>query len=153
MAVGGQVTMSHTSGTLIKEIQTHGMRVTPQRAIIFEAIEKLEGHITAEEIFAEVQKVSTYISLATVYRTLELLQELNLIIPTNLGGSQTFFALKNHGSHHHLVCLECGAIEEFDDEIFDPIRTKLEEKYEFQVHTNHMSVFGLCRVCRHLHEK
>lgn len=123
------------------------MRITPQRAIIFEAIEKLEGHITAEEIYAEVQQVNAYISLATVYRTLELLQEMKLITPTNLGGSQTYFALKEHGPHHHLVCLSCGMIEEFDDALFDPVRGVLKEHYGFQVYTDHMSLFGLCRAC------
>ena len=139
--------MAQTQQSLIEELQMRGMRVTPQRAIIFEAIEKLEGHITAEEIYTEVQQVNAYISLATVYRTLELLQELNLITPTNLGGSQTYFALKDHGAHHHLVCLECGAIEEFDDELFDPVRVALAQHYGFQVHTDHMSLFGVCRSC------
>lgn len=138
----------NSQSSLVKELQARGMRVTPQRAIIFEAIEKLEGHLTAEDIFAQVQDVNAYISLATVYRTLELLQELNLITPTNLGGSQTFFALKDHGSHHHLVCLECGNIEEFSDDIFDPLRSRLEEEYGFQVRTDHMSLFGICQQCR-----
>ncbi len=133
---------------LIEELQARGMRATPQRAIIFEAIKKLEGHITAEDIYAEVQKVNTYISLATVYRTLELLQELLMITPTNLGGSQTCFALQGHGPHHHLVCLECGGIEEFSDEIFNPVRVQLKEAHGFQVRTNHMSLFGVCEQCR-----
>jgi Fur family ferric uptake transcriptional regulator len=124
------------------------MRITPQRAIIFEAIERLEGHITAEDIFQEVQEVNPYISLATVYRTLELLQELQLVTPTNLGGSQTYFALKDHGTHHHLVCLQCQRIEEFSDDLFDPVRLRLAEEYSFQVHTDHMSLFGICRECQ-----
>lgn len=140
--------MNQIQSSLIEELRVRGMRMTPQRAIIFEAIEKLAGHITAEDIFEEVQKVNAYISLATVYRTLELLQELNLITPTNLGGSQIYFALKGHGSHHHLVCLECGQIEEFSDEIFEPVRIKLEEQHGFQVHTDHMSIFGVCKLCR-----
>lgn len=140
--------MDQTQRSLIEELQARGMRMTPQRAIIFEAIGKLEGHITAEQIFQEVHQANPYISLATVYRTLELLEELNLITPTNLGRTQTYFALKDHGPHHHLVCLECGRIEQFADELFDPVRTGLEEKHGFQVHTDHMSIFGICRKCR-----
>jgi Fur family ferric uptake transcriptional regulator len=135
-------------GSLIEELQTRGMRVTPQRAIIFEAIEKLEGHITAEEIFEQVQKVNPYVSLATVYRTLELLLELNQINQTNFGRSQAYFALKDHGPHHHLVCSECGYIEEFSDSIFDPVRVELDEQYGFHAHTDHLSIFGLCKACR-----
>ena len=70
--------MQELTSSLVEALRQRGMRVTPQRAIIFEAIENLEGHITAEEIFQAVQKINPYISLATVYRTLELLQELNL---------------------------------------------------------------------------
>jgi Fur family ferric uptake transcriptional regulator len=133
---------------LIETLKTHGLRMTPQRAIIFEAIEKLEGHITAEDIFAEVQKVNPYISLATVYRTLELLQDLNLITQTNLGRSQTYFALKDHCSHHHLVCQVCGRIEEFCDDILEPVRAQLEAQYGFKAHTDHLSIFGVCKACR-----
>ncbi len=140
--------MQNTGNVLIQELQSRGMRVTPQRAIIFEVIENLEGHLTAEEIFREVQGVNPYISLATVYRTLELLQELDLVTPTNLGGSQTIFALKGHGAHHHLVCQRCGQIEEFADELLEPLRDSLFERYGFAAQTNHMSIFGLCSACR-----
>lgn len=140
--------MDRTESNLIEELQSRGMRVTPQRAIIFQAIEKLEGHITAEEIFEQVQKVNPYVSLATVYRTLELLLELNLINQTNFGRSQAYFALKAHGPHHHLVCSECGHIEEFSDIIFDPIRAELDQQYGFQAQTDHISIFGICKKCR-----
>lgn len=140
--------MNRGQGTLIEALQARGMRVTPQRAIIFEAIEKLEGHITAEEIFEQVQKVNPYVSLATVYRTLELLMELNLINQTNFGRSQAYFALKDHGPHHHLVCSECGYIEEFSDTIFNPVRMELEKQYGFRAQTDHLSIFGICKGCQ-----
>ena len=139
--------MNQAHKSLIEELQARGMRVTPQRAIIFEAIESLQGHITAEDIFEKVQEINPYISLATVYRTLELLQELKLITPTNFGRSQIYFALKDHGSHHHIVCTECGGIQEFPDELLEPIRVKLEEQFNFQAHTEHMSIFGICKKC------
>ncbi|RME97175.1 MAG: transcriptional repressor [Chloroflexi bacterium] len=140
--------MPQDQNTLIAELQARGMRVTPQRAIIFEVIERLSGHITAEEIFSEVQQINPYISLATVYRTLELLQELNLITPTNLGGSQTHFAMQGHGAHHHLVCQKCGGIEDFSDDLLETLRTQLETRYGFSAQINHFSIFGLCRACR-----
>jgi Fur family ferric uptake transcriptional regulator len=140
--------MKQNNHNLIEELQARNIRVTPQRAIIFEVIEKLEGHITAEDIYEQVQRVNPYISLATVYRTLELLQGLNLINQTNFGRSQTYFALKNHGPHHHLVCQECGSIEEFSDELLARVRADLEAQYGFEAHTDHMSIFGTCRECR-----
>jgi Fur family ferric uptake transcriptional regulator len=140
--------MKNSGPDLIEAIKQQGLRITPQRAIIFEAIEKLKGHITAEEVFQEVQQVNAYISLATVYRTLELLRDMNLVTQTNFGHSQAHFALKSHGPHHHLVCVQCQGIEEFSDEIFEMVRQQLLAGYGFEVHTEHMSLFGLCRECR-----
>jgi Fur family ferric uptake transcriptional regulator len=140
--------MGQAKNSLVEELQARGIRVTPQRAIIFEAIEKLDGHITAEDIFQEVQQVNPYISLATVYRTLELLQDLKLINQTNFGRGQTYFALKNHGAHHHLVCVECGHIEEFSDELLAPLRASLQKRHSFEAHTDHISIFGVCRKCQ-----
>lgn len=140
--------MEQRLDSLVEEVKAQGIRITPQRAIIFEAIEQLEGHITAEEIFQEVQQVNAYISLATVYRTLELLSDLKLVHQTNFGRSQTYFALRDHGTHHHLVCMTCGRIEEFADELLDSLRTKLQEEHGFEAHTDHISIFGLCKRCR-----
>ncbi len=140
--------MNQTQNSLVEEIKAQGIRITPQRAIIFEAIENLEGHITAEDIFQEVQQVNPYISLATVYRTLELLSDLKLVNQTNFGRSQTYFALRDHGSHHHLVCLECGRVEEFADEMLASLRSNLREKHNFEAHTDHICIFGICKGCR-----
>jgi len=140
--------MQHNDVSLIKMIKERGMRITPQRAIILEAVESLRGHITVEDVFQRVQTVNAYISLATVYRTLEMLRDMNLITQTNFGQSQAHFALKDHGSHHHLVCLNCHQLEEFSDDIFDPIRVSLEDSYGFEVYTEHMSLFGICQNCR-----
>ncbi|RME78817.1 MAG: transcriptional repressor [Chloroflexi bacterium] len=140
--------MSGKQRSLIDELRERGIRITPQRVIIFDAIERLRGHVTADDIYQEVQKDNPYISLATVYRTLELLQDLKLVTQTNLGRSQTFYALQGHGLHHHTVCTECGDIAEFEDALLDPLRTELRERFGFECHVEHMSVFGLCAKCR-----
>ena len=140
--------MEQTDQNLLAMLKTRGLRLTPQRAIIIEAIEKLPGHITAEALYAEVQKINPYINLATIYRTLELLQNLNLITSTDLGGSQTYFALKDHCSHHHLVCQACGCIEELRDDLLEPIWSNIKAQYGFEVRTDHLSLFGLCQDCR-----
>ena len=140
--------MKQLETKLLQALKDQGLRMTPQRAIIIGVIEELKGHITAEEIFQKVQQISPYISLATVYRTLELLRDINLLTQTDFGHGQAHFALKAHGSHHHLVCLQCNSIEEFDDNLFDSIRETLEASHGFQVQTEHMSLFGLCQGCR-----
>jgi Fur family ferric uptake transcriptional regulator len=92
---------------LLEELKSRGIRVTPQRAIILDAIESISGHFTAEDVYAAVQKVSSYINVATVYRTLDLLKELDLISEADMGAAATHYALRTHGAHHHAICRAC----------------------------------------------
>jgi Fur family ferric uptake transcriptional regulator len=140
--------MAQDHNNLIEELKARGIRITPQRVIIFDAIEELDGHITAEDIYQEVQKANPYISLATVYRTLELLQDLKLVTQSNFGRGQSYYALRKHGSHHHMVCTVCGNIEEFDDDLFESTRQELKRQFNFKAHTEHMSIFGICAQCQ-----
>ena len=123
------------------------MRITPQRAIILEVIERLTGHLTAEEIFAEVQQINAYISLATVYRTLDLLKSLGLISEANLGSSTTHYAIHDHGTHHHAVCRVCDATIELPQELFEPIAEALRAEANFLADVNHLVIFGWCEEC------
>ena len=134
--------------SLISYLKDRGYRLTPQRAIIIQAIEELAGHITAEQIFEIVQQKSPYISLATIYRTLDLLKELGLITGSNLGTTTTYYALRGHGPHHHAVCRRCNKLIELPCGLFDPIVEKLCSDYDFAVDANHMIIFGWCQACQ-----
>jgi len=134
-------------GSLLDDLKARGTRITPQRAIIIEAIETLSGHITAEQIFAAVQQVNAYISLATVYRTLDLLKELGLIIESNMGGPTSHYALHDHSTHHHAVCRMCRHTIELPSDLFKPIADQLQTRYGFMADDNHLVVFGWCKGC------
>lgn len=132
---------------LIHELKARGYRVTPQRAIILEAIEGLSGHMTAEDIFEVVQHTSAYISLATVYRTLDLLKELGLITESHMGTTTTHYAPITHGPHHHAVCRKCNHTIELSHEVFEPIAEELRTKKGFVADVNHLVIFGWCSEC------
>lgn len=134
--------------SLISDLKTRGLRVTPQRAIILEAIEGLAGHVTAEDIFAVVQQTSSYISLATVYRTLDLLKELGLITESNMGTGTTHYALISHGPHHHAVCRKCNRSIELPHNAFTPIVERLRSEYDFIADANHIVILGWCQECQ-----
>ena len=136
-----------TPGYLVEELKRRGVRVTPQRAIILEAIEQMPGHITAEDVFTAVQRVNRYINLATVYRTLDLLRELELIIETDMGASAVQFALRTHGAHHHAVCRRCGRSFEFPDDLLTPVIDELAAHYQFTADARHVVIFGWCASC------
>ncbi len=132
---------------LIQELRERGCRVTPQRAIILKAIESLSGHITAEQIFEVVQRESQYISLATVYRTLDLLQEMSLVTQSHMGTATTHYAIKAHATHHHAVCRVCKRSIELPDDIFEEAETRLRDEHKFVVDADHVVLFGWCEAC------
>ena len=140
--------MSGVNTGLIDELKQRGYRVTPQRAIILQAIESLSGHVTAEEIYHVVQKINAYISLATVYRTLVLLTELGLITEATMGTSTAHYALRTHGTHHHAVCRVCNKSIELSHDLFKPIASLLQDQHNFIADFNHLVIFGWCEACQ-----
>ncbi len=140
--------MSMPSGTmLVEELKSRGIRVTPQRAIILDVIERNSGHLTAEEVYAEVQHVNAYINLATVYRTLELLKELDLITESDMGTGAAQYALRTHGPHHHAICRTCGRSFEFPHPLLAPLIEQLDSNFEFVADAHHIVIFGWCHRC------
>ncbi|MEM7032827.1 MAG: Fur family transcriptional regulator [Chloroflexota bacterium] len=134
--------------TLIEDLKERGMRVTPQRAIILEAIESLHGHVTAEEIFAVVKEVNAYVSLATVYRTLEMLRDLDLVTESHMGTATTHYALRTHATHHHAICRNCHTSIDLPKDIFQSLSQQLSQEFEFKADTNHLVIFGWCTNCQ-----
>ena len=140
-----QVEMPHSG--LVEELKSRGIRVTPQRAIILDAVERMSGHVTAEDVFAAVQKVNVYINLATVYRTLDLLKDLDLVSEADMGTGATHFALRTHGPHHHAICRSCGRSFEFGHELLEPLIGRLRSDHQFVADAHHIVIFGWCSSC------
>lgn len=132
---------------LVQRLRSRGLRVTPQRAMILRAIEEKPGHITAEEVHAAVRRVSPYVNLATVYRTLDLLRELDLITVADMGTGATHYALRSHANHHHAICRNCRHSIEFPPDLLHEFVAGLRERYGFCVDADHIVVFGTCKRC------
>ena len=124
-----------------------GRRLTPQRIIIYEAVQALHGHITADKVYQQVLPKHPTITRATVYRTLEVLRDEGLISGTDLGQGSLVFEMRGEHAHHHLVCLHCGATQEVQGDLFDPLVASLRRKYKFQPRMEHFAIFGLCEKC------
>lgn len=133
--------------TLLEALKQRGLRVTPQRAIILSAIEQMHGHMTAEQIYAQVKHVNSYINLATVYRTLELLRQLDLVTEADMGAGALHYALRTHATHHHAVCRACGRSIEFPHELLTPLLDALLARHQFRADADHMVIFGWCEDC------
>lgn len=128
-------------------LRAGGYRVTPQRQLVLEAVTKLE-HATPEEIYAEVRQTAVGINVSTVYRTLELLEQIGLITHTHLGHGANRYHLAANAQHSHLVCRECGAVTEVDPAEVAALVSALHAKYGFETDVGHLTVFGTCAQCR-----
>jgi Fur family ferric uptake transcriptional regulator len=127
-------------------LRASGYRVTPQRQLVLEAVTRLE-HATPEEIFEEVQLTARGVNVSTVYRTLELLEQLGLVSHTHLGHGAPRYHLAAEAEHVHLVCRECGQIIQLQPEAVRPVVAALESEHGFVTDVGHLTVYGTCREC------
>jgi len=130
-----------------EELRARGYRVTPQRQLVLEAVSEL-GHATPEEICGRVQETARGVNISTVYRTLELLEELGMVTHTHLGHGAPTYHLAAEADHVHLVCRGCGEVTEVAPRLVDGLVTALEEELGFATDVRHLTVFGNCRNCR-----
>jgi len=131
----------------IKTLKQKGLKLTPQRKLIIDAIHETEAHLTAEEIIAHVQARVPEVHKSTIYRTLELLERAGCVFKSELG-DHSIYHHAEEGHHHHLVCSRCGKTIECDEDIFTSVEGSLVEKYGFRVDFNHLVMSGLCEECR-----
>jgi len=128
------------------KLRRGGYRITPQRQLVLESVERL-GHGTPEEILTEVQRTATGVNLSTVYRNLEVLEEVGLVTHAHIGhGAPTYHSVDDH-VHIHLVCDVCGKVESIDAAIADPFLDELRSSTGFVTDVSHVALHGTCRDC------
>ena len=123
-----------------------GQRPTPQRLMILSILAASDGHVTAESIHAQVRREYPHLNLSTVYRTLELFRDHGLVSETDLGGGVRQFELLDR-PHHHLICLNCGHMQELDAEVLAPVQEYALRHHGFHARLDHLAIFGQCRAC------
>lgn len=135
-------------------LRQKGLKVTIQRIAILEALEsRPDKHLTAEEIYECVKMKNPEIGLATVYRTIQLLAELNLIDKLNLGDGYVRYEI-GQGSddsthhHHHLICLNCGNVLTYQGDLLETLEHRIREAMDFEVVDHEVKLFGYCKDCR-----
>ena len=127
-------------------LRQSGHRLTPQRELVLAAVETL-GHATPDEVYAEVRTHSSAINLSTVYRTLELLDELGLIHHAHLTDrAPTYHSATGH-EHSHLVCRDCRKVISVERDDMEVALGPLAERHGFAPDYGHLTVFGSCADC------
>jgi len=132
-----------------KKLGGLGYRLTPQRLMILRSVEEADGHISAEEICAQVRAHYPQMNISTVYRTLELVKELGLVTEIDLGDGRARYQCMGKGrNHHHLICEKCGKIIDIENSILDPLWGDVQQRYNFKVNMKHLAIFGKCENCK-----
>ena len=133
------------------ELRARGYRLTPQRQLVLEAVATL-GHATPDEIADRVRATASGVNISTVYRTLELLEDLGLVTHTHLGHGAPTYHAADDADHLHLVCRECGGIEEVAPTVLDSAAQRIAADHGFAVDASHFAIFGTCAACRGVSE-
>jgi Fur family ferric uptake transcriptional regulator len=126
----------------------HGHRLTSARRAILAALVTCGGHVSADDLVERVHQQAPNVGRMTVYRTLELLCQLNLIRPVYQGTGAAHFILLHHGHHHHLICGVCNQVIEFDDCVLAGIEEVVGQRFNFDVQGHLLEFYGLCENCR-----
>ena len=130
--------------TIIKE---RGLKLTPQRRLILDIIDKSHTHLTAEEIVSLVQAKMPGVNKSTIYRTLELLDEIGCVVKGE-SHSRFIYHHAEEGHHHHIECRACGNTVDCGEDLFASVEEALYKEYGFCADFKHMVIKGLCSQCR-----
>ena len=131
---------------LAERLRGSGYRLTPQRELILRAVQRL-GHATPDEVLTEVRRESAAVNLSTVYRTLEVLEELGLIRHAHLSDrAPTYHSAGDH-EHFHVVCRNCRRVVSVDPEVAAALVARLRSEHGFVADVGHLTVFGHCVDC------
>ena len=129
----------------------HGLKSTRQRTLIVDTFLALQGHLSVEEVWNKVREQDAKVSVATVYRTMKLLNECGLAHARNFGDGQTRYEAAAGREHHdHLICTRCGTIVEFENDRIEAMQEAVARKHGFAVTSHKMELYGLCQNCTRL---
>ena len=136
-------------------LKAKGMKYTEQRAIILQILLNIDDHLNAEEVLDIVKKKypDQKIGIATIYRTLNFLEEVNLITSISFGKEGKKYEGNTDKHHDHLICTECGKIVEFLDDTIEKKQEEIAKKNGFTITDHTMQIFGVCDDCQILENK
>ncbi|WP_181919416.1 ferric iron uptake transcriptional regulator [Alkalilimnicola ehrlichii] len=132
-----------------KDLRKAGLKVTLPRMKILEMLEQSENrHLSAEDVYKALLEAGEDIGLATVYRVLTQFEAAGLVERHNFEGNQSVFELAEEDHHDHIVCVDCGAIEEFFDEVIEERQEAIAKQYGFEITDHALILYGKCKKCR-----
>ena len=132
-----------------QELRKVGLKVTLPRVKILQILENSTNkHMSAEDVYKALIENDQDVGLATVYRVLTQFEAAGLVMRHHFEGGHSVFELTSADHHDHMVCNQCGKVEEFFDSIIENQQDKIAEKYGFKITDHSMYLYGLCSGCQ-----
>jgi Fur family transcriptional regulator, ferric uptake regulator len=132
-------------------LKQRGIRLTRQRQLLLDLIDKSGKHLDAESLYQMAQQRDPKLNRVTVYRTLKLLKEGGLVDELDLmhfDGDQHYYETRTKQEHAHIVCLRCGKVEEFFGDVLQRLRRQIEATFGFQIVIARSEIGGYCAHCQ-----
>jgi Fur family transcriptional regulator, ferric uptake regulator len=129
---------------IIERMELRGHRVTTARRRVIEAVLAQPSHFTVEDVLRRTRRVGR----ATVFRTIRLLLDLNILCRVLLDGGNLHYRVSARGHHHHLVCTDCGRVEDFTKCDVEPLVQELARAMKYEIDAHWLEVYGRCEACR-----
>ena len=134
-----------------ERLKEKGCKLTMQRRSVLDVLlEHHNEHLSTEEIYDKVKENFPEIGLATVYRTVQLFEEMGIVDRLNFDDGCSRFELASEDTvhhHHHLICEECNKVYEVENDLLDEIEKEIESKYNFKIHDHNVMFYGICKEC------
>ena len=140
--------MRLTEREVVSALRRRGYKATPQRQAVIQAITSSQDHLTPATIYKRMHQDHPNIGLVTVYRTLEILAELELICELHGGGICRSYTISAEGHHHHLICSNCGTVVDFTGYDLSELEQRLSQETGFKMDDHLLEFIGLCRNCQ-----
>lgn len=130
-------------------LKSKGYKLTPQRKAIIAVLGSSGEHLTPADIHARLKKSHPEIGLVTVYRTLELLQQSELLCEVHIGDTcRSYLKKREDGHHHHLICSNCGKVVDFTGCELNELQARLVKETGFRIEKHLLEFMGCCRACQ-----
>ena len=132
---------------IVDTLRNEGLRITPQRIAIIKYVINTQSHPSAEEIHKVIQKKYPMVSMATVYKTLDLLRKMSMVQELGFAdGSARYEA--NVEKHINIICMRCGRIDDIDEHSLSTLESKVAEESNYEIFGRRFELYGFCSECK-----
>ena len=129
---------------IVQRLELRGHRITGSRRRILQALVDAPAHFTVDDVI----RLGPDVGRATIFRTMKLLLDLNIVCRVRMEGGSLHYRLSARGHHHHLVCRSCGRVEDFSTCDVSSLVEQLARSTEYQIEGHWLEVYGHCASCR-----